>query len=300
MNSRQLQYAIALFETRNFSQVAEKLNISQPALSKQILSLENELGVKLFDRSTSPVTVTPAGWHFIREAKELIYKEDQLLRSMGRFQSGEAGQLVIGVTPFRSSYLIPQIVKTFRTVYPNVQVTLREAGSDILRKEAADGKYDFAVVNLPVDDVMLETVPLESDRMVLVLPRELEHLVQLPPEGEQIDFAACKDLPFAVVHKNQEMRRLFEKLCTANDFYPNIAAEVVGLTTAWEMARVGVAATILPMQFVAYHGADERGLTVRELRAVVYSRQPAIITRKGQYISPFARYAMDLLINQCQ
>lgn len=298
MNSRQLQYAVALFETRNFSQVAEKLNISQPALSKQILGLENELGVKLFDRSTSPVTVTPAGWHFIREAKELLYKEDQLLRSMGRFQSGEVGELVIGVTPFRSAYLIPQMVKAFRETYPNVQVTLREAGSDILRKEAMDGKYDFAVVNLPVDDVMLETVPLESDRMVLVLPRELEHLVQLPPEGEQIEFGVCKDLPFAVVHKNQEMRRLFDKLCTANDFYPNIAAEVVSLTTAWEMARVGVAATILPMQFVMYHGGENTDMAVREIRDVVYSRQPAIITRKGQYISHFARCAMDLLINQ--
>ena len=66
MNSRQLQYAIALSEIRNFSQVAEKLNISQPALSKQILSLENELGVKLFDRATTPLLVTPAGQQFIQ------------------------------------------------------------------------------------------------------------------------------------------------------------------------------------------------------------------------------------------
>ena len=76
MNYRQLQYAIALSETRNFSQVADKLKISQPALSKQILSLENDLGVKLFDRSTVPLTVTPAGEHLIREAKELLYRED--------------------------------------------------------------------------------------------------------------------------------------------------------------------------------------------------------------------------------
>ena len=76
MNSRQLHYAIMLSEIRNFSQVAEKLNISQPALSKQILSLENELGIKLFDRTTTPLTVTPAGQHFIQGAADLVYKED--------------------------------------------------------------------------------------------------------------------------------------------------------------------------------------------------------------------------------
>jgi len=72
MNSRQLQYAIKLSEVRNFSQVAEQLNISQPALSKQILSLEQELGVKLFDRNTSPLTLTPAGDIFIEEAKNYL------------------------------------------------------------------------------------------------------------------------------------------------------------------------------------------------------------------------------------
>ena len=69
MNSRQLHYAILLSQIRNFSQVAEKLDITQPALSKQILNLENELGVKLFDRNTIPLTLTPAGEHSFRKRR---------------------------------------------------------------------------------------------------------------------------------------------------------------------------------------------------------------------------------------
>ena len=300
MNSRQLQYAIALSETRNFSQVAEKLNISQPALSKQILSLESELGVKLFDRATTPLTVTPAGQNFILQAQELLYREDQLLRSMEQYKSGEAGQLVIGVTPFRSSYLIPEVIKTFRDAYPSIQVKLHEAGSDILRKEAAEGKYDFAVVNLPVDESLLDVVPLEPDRLVLVVPPEWKHLLNMEPGCKEIDFSACKDLPFVVVQKSQEMRRLFDKLCTANNFHPNIAAEVVSLTTAWAMACAGVAATILPLQFVNHRSTEDK-LTVIGIKNAVYTRQPVIITRRGQYIAPHARYAMDLLIrHSCQ
>lgn len=294
MNSRQLQYAIALSEIRNFSQVAEKLNISQPALSKQILSLENELGTKLFDRATNPLSLTPAGQHFIQEARELLYKEDQLIRTMEQYKSGDAGQLVIGVTPFRSSYLIPEIIKEFRIAYPNIQVKLIEAGSEILRKEAAEGKYDLAVVNLPVDETLVDVIPLEPDRLVLVVPQQWQHL--LPPDATsgQIDFSACKDIPFVVVQKSQEMRQLFEKLCAANQFHPTIAAEVISLTTAWAMACAGVAATLLPLQFVSHNSLDEK-MTVIGIKNAVYTRQPAIITRKGQYLSPHARYVMDLL-----
>lgn len=294
MNSRQLQYAIMLSQTRNFSQVAERLNISQPALSKQILSLENELGIKLFDRTTTPLTITPAGQHFIQGATDLVYKEDQLLRSMERFKSGEAGQLVIGVTPFRSSYLIPDVVKEFRAAFPHIQVKLQEAGSDILRKEAAEGKFDFAVVNLPVDESVLDIIPLESDRLVLVIPQQYRHLLPLTDDCREIDFQACKDLPFVVVQKTQEMRRLFDKLCTANDFYPNIAAEVVSLTTAWSMACAGVAATILPLQFVS-HNTLNNNVSIVNLKDAVYTRQPAIVTKRGQYLSDAAKYAIALL-----
>lgn len=293
VNSRQLQYAVMLSEIRNFSQVAEKLNITQPALSKQILSLESELGVKLFERTT-PLTVTPAGQHFLQEAVELLYKEDQLLRSMERFKSGEAGQLVIGVTPFRSSYLIPDVVKKFRTAFPHIQVKLQEAGSDILRKEAAEGKFDFAVVNLPVDESVLDVIPLEPDRLVLVIPQELLHLLPLPESSREIDFSVCKDLPFAVVQKTQEMRLLFEKLCTANNFHPNIATEVVSLTTAWAMACAGVAATILPFQFVANKLWNDN-VRVIGIKNAVYSRQPAIVMRRGQYMTAAATYAIRLL-----
>ena len=167
VNARQLQYVIALSRVRNFSAVAEKLNISQPALSKQILSLEKELGVKLFDRSENPLSLTPAGEEFIRQAQELLYQEDQLKRSMEQFRSGEAGRLTIGISPFRSMYLLSDMVKKVREKYPSVQITLCEAPSDQLRKEAAEGKYDFAIVNLPVDEAALAVTPLEPDVVVL-------------------------------------------------------------------------------------------------------------------------------------
>lgn len=300
MNTRQLQYAIALAETRNFSQLAEKLNITQPALSKQILGLEKDLGIKLFDRTTTPLTLTPAGEFFIQYAQELCYKEEQLLQALDSFRSGEKGRLVIGISPFRCTYLIPDIVKKVRDRFPGVQVVLHEAGSgsskagsDVLRKEAAEGKYDFAIVNLPVDDSVLEVTPIEPDTLVLVVPKTLCSHIADHPNGE-LNFSECCSLPFVIVGQSQEMRQIFEKLCGSADISPNIAAEVVGLNTAWALARAGVGATILPLQFVEHENSDEN-VVIYKLKGAVSQRRPVIVRRKGQYLSQYAKYAIELL-----
>jgi len=293
MNARQLQYAIMLSRDLNISQTAEKLGMSQPALSKQILNLENELGVKLFDRNHVPMTLTPAGAYFVKKAKSMLYEQEQLLKAMDRFRSGENGRLDIGVTPFRSVYLMPEIVKAVKEQYPGVQVVLHEANSATLRKQAAEGKYDFAIVNLPVDDSLLTVHPLEPDVLVLAVP---DHLLDRIPKAAEsgIAFQECKDLPFVVVGETQEMRQLFEKLCAQADIRPDIAAEVVGVTTAWAMARAGVGATLLPYQFVKKDNFDSN-LTLIPIRDNGYKRQQAIVTRRGQYISEYAEFAIQLL-----
>lgn len=296
MNSRQLQCAIMLSQLRSFSQVAEKLNISQPALSKQILNLERDVGIRLFNRNSVPLTLTPAGEYFIREAKDLLYKEDQLFKALERFKSGEQGRLVIGISPFRSLYLLPEIVKKVKTKYPGVQVILHEAGSDQLRKEAAEGKYDFAIVNLPVDESLLEVTPIERDTLVLAVPNEM--INKIPDvQGSsisEIDIKKCKDLPFVVLGENQEMRQLFDKLCVLAGFKPDITAEVVGISTAWAMAHAGVGATLLPLQFVRGERFDKK-LTLFKIKDNGYSRHPVIVTRRGQYMSDYAKYAIKLL-----
>lgn len=293
MNNKQLQYAILLSEIGNFSSVAEKLNISQPALSKQILGLEKEMGVQLFNRNNASPILTPAGEHFIKEAKELVYKEEQLHRSMQMFASGEKGVLVIGITPFRSSYLIPKIVKKVRKEFPGIQVKLSEIGNEALKKDAEEGKFDFAIVNLPVDESIFDVTLIEPDQLVLVVSDELIENFENLKGKKEIDFKECKDLSFVVVSKNQEMRKLFESLCSKANIAPQIATEVISLTTAWNMANCGIGATILPLQFV--NSETNNNLNILKIKNTSYLRQPAIITRKDQFISNHAQYAINLL-----
>lgn len=298
MNTRQLQYAIELSKTLNFSQVAEQLGISQPALSKQISSLEKELGIDLFDRSFTPIRLTPAGEHFFQEAQELLYREDQLLHSMESFKNGKSGRLTIGISPFRCLYLIPDIAKKTKERFPGIEIVLHEISSDTIRKEAVEGKYDFAIVNLPVDDSVLEVIPIEPDTLVLAVPEEIAETLSASSNGKipSIDFSDCKELPFIVVGQSQEMRLLFERMCAASDFRPKITMEVVGLASAWAMARAGIGATLLPLQFIEHMGKDAN-IRLFAPNCTMNTRQPAIIKRRGQYLSEYAQYAIELLTN---
>lgn len=296
MNTRQLKYALKLSESLNFSQVAEQLEISQPALSKQIINLENELGVKLFERNYSPMKLTAAGEYFLKEAQQLLYKEEQLLRSMEGFKNGEKGRLTIGISPFRSLYMIPRVIHKIKERYPGIQINLREAGSDILRKEVAEGKYDFAIINLPVDESILNINPLEPDVLVIAVPNKMLNLIKCEDKDaekvKELSLSECKELPYIVVGVGQEMRTLFDKLCAAANFRPDISMEVVGVTTAWAMANAGIGATILPLQFIDKE-RFEQNITLFKLKSA-YSRQPVIVTRRDQYISECAQYAIEL------
>lgn len=296
LNARSLKYAIVLSEVRNFSQAAEQLGVSQPTFSKQIIALENELGIKLFDRNKSPMELTPAGEYFIGKAREMLYAEDQVYKTLEQFQSGENGRLVIGVTPFRSMSLMPELVKKVKARYPGVKVVLHEANAAQLRKDAAEGKCDFVILNLPVDDSLLEVTPIEPDTLVLAVPDSLASKLEQPDikSGETIELAQAKDLPFVTLGSGQELRQLLDKLCAASGFYPNITAEVVGITTAWAMARAGVGAVLLPLQLAEMENTDE-SLRLYPLKKGLYSRQPAVVTRRGQYISEYAAFAMELL-----
>ena len=296
MNSKQLQYFLELSQILNFSQVAENLNISQPALSKQILSLEEELGVKLFDRSTTPLTLTQAGECFLTEAKEFLVKEDRLKHCVDDFKSDDKGRLIIGISPFRCAYMIPDVVKNLRNRFPGLQIILKEAGTAQLHKGANEGQFDFAVVNLPVDNLLLDTVLLNPEKLVLAVPKSFNNL---PSKNGGEGFPAvnlndCGDIPFIVLSKQQELRQAFDRICLAENFRPEICAEVVGIITAWALVREGVGAAIMPLSFVQNNlNCEEVAFYSLSNNAPV--RQPAVIYPKGRKLSRYAEYAIELL-----
>lgn len=297
MNARQLQYALLLAQKRNFSQTAEELGVSQPALSKQIRALEDELGVLLFDRNTQPLTLTPAGDRFVEEAQALLQGEERLRRSMEGFKSGTNGRLILGISPFRCSYRIPSVLRRLRERFPGLQLILKETDSAHLHRGIAEGEFDVALMNLPVDETLLQVHLLEAETVMLAVPKHWAHTLPAEQAGECcpcVNLRDCGDLPFIVLGRGQELRRQFDSLCTAEHLQPTIAAEVVGVLTAWSLARAGVGATLLPQGFVK-DAPDDGSLCFFRLKHNTPSRQPAVVHRKDRPLSQYAQYLLALL-----
>lgn len=295
MNSRQLQYTVLLAKARSFSHVAQELGISQPALSKQIISLEQELGVKLFDRTTTPLTLTAAGEHFAAKAEQLLSEEEKLVRTMERYRTGENGKLTIGISPSRSIYLMPSFVRAMKAHFPHLQIILREGSTTLLHKGICDGLYDFAILNLPVDETQLDAYPLEQDTLVLAVPNDLLH--HLPDEvstaRSPLDLNVCTTLPFITLSPGQELRMQFDRLCAQAMLEPDIQLEAGSVIATWAMVQAGFGAAVLPLQFV--ESSDLCSITLFHIRQKANTRQPAVVIKRGQYVSPYTEYAIRLL-----
>ncbi len=171
---------------------------------------------------------------------------------------------------------------------------LEEHGLEQLKKGLFEGAYDFAIMNLPVDEVDFDVIPLLPDELVLAVPNRLLHLIEGNLGERKIDLKACKKLPFVVVGKKQEMRKLFERIFAKEEIEPEIFVEVTGITTAREMVRKGVAATLIPKQFLQ-NEIRNGDVTLFEISYNEYVRQPAIVLRRGQYVSKYAEFAIELL-----
>ncbi|MBR6569435.1 MAG: LysR family transcriptional regulator [Clostridia bacterium] len=294
MNTRQLQYAVLLAKARSFSHVAEDLGISQPALSKQIIALEDELGIRLFERTT-PLTLTAAGEHFAAKAEKLLFEEEQLIRTMARYRTGESGKLVIGISPSRSIYLMPDFVRAMKAQFPHLQIILREGSTTLLHKGICDGLYDLAILNLPVDETLLDVHPMKPDPLVLVVPDTLLPLIPDVPSapGDALDLAVCSRLPFVTLSPGQELRLQFDKLCAQAQFEPDIQLEAASVITTSAMVQAGFGAAVLPLHFM--QGSKPANVRLFPLQQIASTRQPAVVLKRGQYISPYAEYAIKLL-----
>lgn len=163
---RQLQYFVALAEARHFGRAAAKVFVSQPALSTQIRELEDRIGVALVDRAGRGFRLTPAGQDVLASARRIVAEVDRMAAN-ARWQDGLHGRLKLGIIPTVAPYLLPRALPLLRARDVTLDLRLREAQTELLLDELADGKIDAAVLALPSGVPGLIEVPLFSDRFLL-------------------------------------------------------------------------------------------------------------------------------------
>ncbi|NBE53494.1 LysR family transcriptional regulator [Streptomyces boluensis] len=174
MELRQLRYVLAVAETRNFTRAAEQCYVVQSALSHQIKTLEDELGVRLFARTSRRVELTAAGEAFLPSARASLEAAERAAADATATIGELRGPVTLGIIPSVTALDIPRALRTFHQAHPAVRVSLRSAASDELISGVAAGAVDIAVLGLPetVTPSGVQSVELARERHVAVVSTE--------------------------------------------------------------------------------------------------------------------------------
>ena len=152
MELRHLRSFLAVAEELHFGRAAARLYISQPPLSQQIRRLEDELGARLFHRTKRRVELTPAGKAFLTEARQTLAQAERAVRAAQRAERGELGELVVGYVTSATYGPLPDVIRTFRKRFPDVDLRLQNLRSMQQRQALIDRRIDVGFVRPQVAD----------------------------------------------------------------------------------------------------------------------------------------------------
>lgn len=244
MELRHLRYFAMLAEELHFHRAAGRLHIAQPALSRQIRELEEELGVMLFDRNKRGVALTPAGMHLQQETRFLLAHLETTIVQLKRIQSMELGTVRIGYVSTAMYSVLPAFLNAVKDRVPEVQLSLREMTTVEQLQGVRNGLIEIGFVRGPVYDagVSQRTVCREQFSLLLPVGHALEHA------DLSAGLAALQGEPFVFFPRayNPGYYDKTISLCYAAGFSPDIRYEGVGSNTLLQMVASGLGITILP------------------------------------------------------
>jgi len=170
MELRHIRYFVTIAEELHFGKAASRLNISQPPLSQQIQSLENELGTKLFYRTKRKVSLTKSGELLLVESYHLLEQAKRIIRIARRAEAGEIGEIRIGIISSACFEVLPNILNLLRREHPKVGFSVKEYDTADALHSLIDGILDIGLVRVDRVKLPLKGIPLKEDYLVIALP----------------------------------------------------------------------------------------------------------------------------------
>ncbi|HEX2627494.1 MAG TPA: LysR substrate-binding domain-containing protein [Chitinophagaceae bacterium] len=172
MTLTQLEYIVAVDTWHHFAKAAEKCFVTQPTLSMQLHKLEQELGVKIFDRSKQPVVATEAGAEIIAQARRILSERDVLLERVQSRKGFLTGELRIGIIPTLAPYLLPLFIPAFTKKYPLVRLVVTEMTTELTVSRLREGRIDAGILVTPLNENGIREQPLFYEEMVAYVSRK--------------------------------------------------------------------------------------------------------------------------------
>lgn len=247
MEFRELVYITTVAECKSITKAANKLYISQPSLSQFILKVEENMGVKLFDRSTNPISLTYAGERYIEVANQILRLKENLLREFRDISEGKKGRIKIGIPRERAAYMMPIILPKFYEKYPGIEIILLEANTSILIDSVIKGQTDFIIVPGPINEETLKTEFIYKEKLVLICNQDILRQSECTVKPNNIiDINAIQKIPLIVLKKGHGIRKAIDRLFDEQKITPNIIMEISSNLTACRLAAEGIGAAVVP------------------------------------------------------
>src|SRR5213082_1519260 len=170
MDFDQLETIIEVARLASFSRAAEKRFRTQPAISSQIRSLEEEVGARLLDRSGGKVSLTASGKLFVKFAEETLDARKATLTAIAETERVPRGEIVVGANEGTCLHILPEVFAEFKKLFPNVGVQISRLERAKILESIIENSVDFGVVSAPVDDKRLTVVHIHRDELVIIAP----------------------------------------------------------------------------------------------------------------------------------
>lgn len=262
MELRHMRYFVTVAELLNFTKAALRLRVAQPALSRQIRDLENELGAQLLERGPRSVRLTEAGAVFLPEAKSVLQRADEATQAVRAVARGERGEIHVGYAPSPTVELLPCALHAFQNLAPGVRVTLHDLSSEEMLRGLGEGRLNLCL--------MVQASPAALRGLKFEMLREYPACVAVRPahplaRGKQVKLEQIVGEPFVAYDRADypEYHAMLEELFRGTGQKPRVVEEhgsAPGLVAAVEIGR-GVA--IVPSCMAMLTGSRVKMLPLR-------------------------------------
>lgn len=281
---QKLRYFRTVAKLEHMTLAAKELNIAQPALSKMIGMLEEELGVPLFDRQGRRIRLNAYGRTFLDYVETALQALEEGKTRIADMAGMERGAIHLATVTMKR---FAGLLGAFRASHPEVTIRVTQTTSEQMAEVLQSGNVDFGYTPSPVDDPAVADSPLLDEELYLAVPPEHPFA-----ERNAIDLREAADEPFVSLKEGYHFRFLTDELCRRAGFEPNIACEVDDSSSARSLVRAGLGVALLP----ACRSDEEYPLVLLPIRGMPFRRTFRLAWRKDRYLSLAAQRFRDFAV----
>lgn len=239
MELDQLRYFLKIAEKGNFTRAAAELNLSQPALSRSIQKLEEELGQPVFDRKSRSVSLNDTGTLLQSRAQQILSVVEDTKAEIT--DDGESGCIRLGAIPTIAPFFLPDVLRQFSESYPKANLVVQENTTDHLLKSLTQGEIDLAILALPVPAKYLELEELFKEELLLVLPPD--HALV---EKKEIRLVDVEPYPFILLDEAHCLSDNILSFCRQRSFQPVAVEKTSQLAMIQELVALSHGVSMVP------------------------------------------------------